>query len=387
MPETEKEGQIPDVCVVTQPARRTTGKNHAYTLLNILSSITGVSMITANLSTDSPIRDEYEVIEITDKSTGDSILVSAVRFAANQIKMSAALLNRHEKIVLFFGATSYTLPIIFSRLLGKTVIVEPRGDVPLSLRLKWENQVPSPLAHLLSGTVKKLEQIGYRTSNAVITYTPAMAEQLGLNKYENKLYPNGARYVDTNNFSIEVPYEEREEIVGYVGRLDVEKGVDKLVNVADNLPGNTKFLFVGDGDQREIVEEELAAKIESGEVETIGWVDHEEVPKHLNKLKLHILFSDPTEGLPTIILESFACGTPVYSTPVSGVPDVVKDRETGFLMDNTQTERVVNRLEEILDREDLSSISRNCRSTAENKYSFDAAVERYRDILEKIMFL
>ncbi|MDY7082281.1 MAG: glycosyltransferase [Halobacteria archaeon] len=374
------------ICVVTQPARRETGKNHAYTLLNILSAITSVSVLTANLSSDSSIREEYETVELGQKGTGDSIPVAAFRFVVNQMKMCAAIRKRPEEKVLFFGATSYILPIIFARIIGKTVIVEPRGDVPLSLRLKWEEQVPKPVARILAGLVKTLEHIGYWASNAIITYTPAMAEELGLEKYEDKLYTNGARYIDTEKFSVQVQYEERDNFVGFVGRLDVEKGVDKLVEVAEKLPEDVRFLFVGDGDYREMLENRLSDEIERGTVETVGWVDHDEVPEQLNRLKLHILLSDSTEGLPTIILESFGCGTPVYSTSVSGVPDVVKEGETGFLMENDEldTDKVADKITEILSRDDLRSISRNCRSVAEDDYSFDAAVRRYKDILNDL---
>jgi len=92
------------------------------------------------------------------------------------------------------------------------------------------------------------------------------------------------------------------------------------------------FRFVGDGGLKSWLEAELAAEIEQGAVETVGWVDHDEVPTELNRFRLLVLPSEPTEGLPTVILESLACGTPVYATPVSGVPDVVRDGETGFLM-------------------------------------------------------
>jgi glycosyltransferase involved in cell wall biosynthesis len=94
--------------------------------------------------------------------------------------------------------------------------------------------------------------------------------------------------------------------------------------------------------------------------------------------------SQPTEGLPTVILEAFACGTPVYATPVSGVPDVIRNKETGFIMGNVDTEIIIEEITNIFMSDDLSQISETGRQLIEDQYSFDAAVGRYRKILNDI---
>jgi len=91
--------------------------------------------------------------------------------------------------------------------------------------------------------------------------------------------------------------------------------------------------------------------------------------------------SAPTEGLPTTILEALACGTPVYATPVSGVPDVVKDGETGFLMEGSDPDDARAGVVNALDRGDLAAVSANGRRLIETEYSFEAATARYGAIL------
>jgi glycosyltransferase involved in cell wall biosynthesis len=286
--------------------------------------------------------------------------------------------------VWFFGATAYLLPLLFAKLLGKTVVLQPRGDVPLTLQLHWEQRIPATLARFLSSVVEMLEKIGYRLANDIVTYTPAMAAELGLTRYEEKLHPNGARYIDTDQFYPHTEYTERDQIVGFLGRLDEEKGVRELANVAQQLPRDTKFVFAGDGDLHEWLETELANEIDTGSVEMMGWVDREEVPAVLSRFKLLVLPSQPTEGLPTVILEAFACGTPVYATPVSGVPDVIRNKETGFIMGNVDTEIIIEEITKIFTSDDLSQISKTGRQLIEDQYSFDAAVGRYRKILNDI---
>jgi len=372
------------VCVVTQPARRTGKKTHAHQLLDLLAESVSVSLLTANLAPDSAIHEEYEVVELTTQGTGDFLPVTIYRFLRNQVLMARALVRREEEIVLFFGATSYLLPILVAKAAGKTVVVQPRGDVPLSLRLKWAKRVSPPVAYALAILVSLLEHGGYAIADAIITYTPTMADELGLGRYQEKLYTDGARYVDTERFVPTTPFEDRPIAVGYLGRLDVEKDVPTLVEVAKRLPDGIQFRFVGDGDYRSDIERELAEEIEAGKVEVTGWINHEDVPQELNQMRLLLLTSEPTEGLPTAILEAFACGTPVYATPVSGVPDVVSRDETGFLMNEIDPDIVSEQITNIIESDILTEMSAECRTTALADFSFETAAERYRTILRSI---
>jgi len=372
--------EIEDILVITHPLAAAS-EAHVAALLNILTAITSVTLVTANLGADSSIRDDNDIIELSQQGVGDSIVIAAFRFVANQFRMCRTIRTREETIILFFGSTSYLLPIAFARLTGKTVVLEPRGNVPLTLRLHWEQRIPVPFARGLAGLVWLLERMGYRLSDAIITYTPSMADELGLGLFEEKLYPNGARYIDTDQFHPRVPFEERENVVGFLGRLDEEKNVQMLADVARKLPKDMTFRFIGDGELREELERELAEERATGQVEFTGWVDHDNVPEELSKLRLLVLPSEPTEGLPTVILESMACGTPVLATPVSGVPDVVRDGETGYLLTQSASTRVADRIIETVRADDLVRISENGQRLITQEYSFEGAVDRYRKIL------
>lgn len=372
------------VCVVTHPLS-SAGENATRTLLNILAELGPVSLVTADLPQDSTIWEDYNVIQLTQKGAGDNVAVAAVRFLLNQLRMCAVIRRQPESVVLFFGATSYLLPILFARLLGKTVLVEPRGDVPLTLRLTWEQRMPAALAWGLASVVRVLERAGFIAAHGVVTYTPNMARELGLDPDSSSVHPWGARYVDIETFSPETPFDDRKEVVGFVGRLDEEKGIRKLAQAAKQLPPEVTFRFVGDGPLYEWLETELEDEIEARRVELTGWVDHSDVPTELNRMKLLVMPSQPTEGLPTTILESLACGTPVYATPVSGIPDVVQGGQTGFLMDEPDPTAIATNIEEIFERQDeLADIGSEGRQLIERQYSFEAAIARYENILSAV---
>jgi len=385
MAAVDEDIELPGVCVVTHPLN-TAGENAARTLLDILAEIVSVSLITADLPVDSSIRDDRDIVELTTKDAGDTVSVAALRFALNQLRMCVAISRRSEDVILFFGATAYLLPILFARIIGKTVIVEPRGDVPLTLRLEWEQRLPETVAMGLAGLVRLLERAGFAAAHRVVTYTPNMARELGLDPESSDVYPRGARYVDTEKFRPRLPFEERDDLIGFVGRLDEEKGIRELAEVVKQLPDSVRFRFVGDGPLYDWVKMELDEEIKMGHVELAGWVDHDEVPVELNRLQLLVMPSHPTEGLPTTILEAMACGTPVLASPVSGVPDVVRDGKTGFLIDSRESPDLQKTIVGILDREDMSKISETSRELIEREYSFEAACERYRKMLSRLDF-
>jgi glycosyltransferase involved in cell wall biosynthesis len=243
--------------------------------------------------------------------------------------------------------------------------------------------MPALLARLLAGIVWSLEWIGYWVADGIITYTPAMASELGLDRFESKLYPHGARYVDTDLFAPRVPIEDRPRRVGFLGRLGEEKNVRRLAAAAGELPSDITFQFIGDGALRDELEAELASAVDTGEIEFTGWVDHDSVPAELSELRLLLLPSEPTEGLPTVILESLACGTPVMATPVAGVPDVIRPGETGFFLESTTPSAIAADIVAAVD-DDIETMSRQGRELIEEEYSFEAAVDRYRRILGSI---
>ncbi|HJH26732.1 MAG TPA: hypothetical protein C5S37_08160 [Methanophagales archaeon] len=116
-------------------------------------------------------------------------------------------------------------------------------------------------------------------------------------------------------------------------------------------------------------------------VKLTGWIPHDELPEYLNDLKLVVLPSY-TEGLPNIMLEAIACGTPVLATPVGAVLDTIKDGETGFIMENNSPECVAKNVMRALYYPNLDEIVKNAREFVEEEFTYEAAFERYKKVLE-----
>ena len=134
---------------------------------------------------------------------------------------------------------------------------------------------------------------------------------------------------------------------------------------------------------RDKIEKYLDENNLNDKVKLVGWIPHDELPDYLNGLELVVLPSY-TEGLPNLMLEAMACGTPVLATPVGAIPDVIKDKKTGFIIDNNSPECIAKNVERALNHTSLDEIVKNARKLVEKEFTCEATVERYKKALEYI---
>ena len=79
-----------------------------------------------------------------------------------------------------------------------------------------------------------------------------------------------------------------------------------------------------------------------------------------------------------------ACGTPVLATSVGGVPDLIKDDETGFIMVDNSPECIAKNVMRALEHLNPERIGENARALVEREFTYEVAVERYRKILKEL---
>jgi glycosyltransferase involved in cell wall biosynthesis len=123
------------------------------------------------------------------------------------------------------------------------------------------------------------------------------------------------------------------------------------------------------------------AKVSQSELP--GWISHDDLPGYLNQLRLLVLPSY-TEGLPNIMLEAMACGTPVLATPVGAIPDVIRDGKTGFIMENNSPECIAENVARALASPDLEEIAEAGRRFVEENFTFEKVVGKWKRLLQEI---
>ncbi len=120
--------------------------------------------------------------------------------------------------------------------------------------------------------------------------------------------------------------------VGFVGRLESVKGPDYFVDAAAavirQLP-EARFLVVGDGSLRTALEERTRTLGLHGRLRFAGWV--EDIDAIFGQIDV-LVVSSRNEAVGRVILEAAARGIPSVATRVGGIPEVVRDKETGLLV-------------------------------------------------------
>jgi glycosyltransferase involved in cell wall biosynthesis len=205
-----------------------------------------------------------------------------------------------------------------------------------------------------------------------------------LQRYANKTAINPKYVSDYDEFGVRTPVEQRQDLIGYVGRLNEEKGVLNLLEAIPQVVRerpHVRFIIVGGGRLREEILRSLDTNNITGHVELVKWVSHHELPAWLNKFKLLVIPSY-TEGLPNVMLEAMACGTPVLATSVGGVPDVIEDGRTGFLMETNTSECIARNIIRAISYPDLQEISKTACVYVRKEYTRKRAFEAWRQILD-----
>ena len=147
---------------------------------------------------------------------------------------------------------------------------------------------------------------------------------------------NGIDIKELQNHAIDKSENTRTEAfkVGFAGRLVPVKRIDIIIKTArhilDNYPKlDIEFYIYGDGPQREELEHLNRTLKTDGIVFFEGHRD--DIFEKIQEIDALILTSDH-EGLPMILLESMALGTPIISHAIGGIPNLLNQGECGILI-------------------------------------------------------
>lgn len=145
-----------------------------------------------------------------------------------------------------------------------------------------------------------------------------------------------------------IPFSKDSLVVGTVAHLSEEKGhidILKAVSLIRHKSPRTRYVFIGEGLMRGKLERYAAVLGIEDIVDFIGFrKDSEALMKHFDVFCLPSL----SEGLSSAIMSAMACGLPVVSTEVGGIPELVIHEQTGLLVSPSSPEKLAEALYRIL---------------------------------------
>ncbi len=194
--------------------------------------------------------------------------------------------------------------------------------------------------------------------------------------------------LELEQFSYE-PSSRRAPRLIAVGRLIEKKGFADLIKACALLRERYRDFrceIIGAGP----LEAELRARIEqfeaAGIVELLGPRPQSEVIRHVRSAAVFVApcvdGSDGNrDGLPTVLLEAMALGTPCISTDVTGIPEVIRHRETGLLVAQRDPSALAAAIHELLtDRELAARLATRARQLIATEFDIHRNTAHMRDL-------
>lgn len=270
------------------------------------------------------------------------------------------------------------IPMLISKLLRKNVVLMFEGSA-VEIRKARKDFLFKPLSFLVKANCI--------LSNTIIVYSERLIKEYGLQEYKEKILVAPRHFLDFKGLTMTRKLSERANLVGFIGRLYEERGVLKFAEAIPKIlkeRENVTFLIGGDGPLRNSIEKYRDEHRLTDKVRVTGWIPREKLSTYLNEIKLLVLPSS-TEGLPNIMLEAMACGTPVLATPVGGIPDIIQDGHTGFLMKDNSPQCIAENVARALDHPNLESVVKNAKAFVEEKFTYENAEERYRKVINLVL--
>jgi phosphatidylinositol alpha-1,6-mannosyltransferase len=164
-----------------------------------------------------------------------------------------------------------------------------------------------------------------------------------------------------------------------VARLTRHKGIDTVLRalaaLGDRYP-DLRYAVVGEGEYREALEAEARELGVAGRVRFLAGVPDRDLPGLYNMAEIYLgvsrLLEQRVEGFGISLCEASACGVPVVAGRSGGIPEAVRDGETGLLVDAESAEAVVGALRRLLDDAPLRArMGEAGRRAVEREFNWD----------------
>ena len=277
------------------------------------------------------------------------------------------IINAHQALSPMVAAT---LAALLTR--RPLVITCHASDIRILGRRRW--------------SVKLVQKVCFRLADAVVSVSREIADMLvheyGLQADKVRVIPNGYDEALIRRLREKADRRTDKMSVVFMGTLKPDKDPLTLLKaIAELREGglSVRTHIIGDGPLRQELERFCRDKGMSDLVVFHGMLPHPEALKILASSTIFVLPS-VEEGLPLALVEAMALGKAVIATDVGGVPELVRDEETGLLFKPTNYLALKSALERLLNNRSL------CRRLGEEArravmgYSWTSIMRVYEEL-------
>lgn len=179
-------------------------------------------------------------------------------------------------------------------------------------------------------------------------------------------------------------------IARFVEKKGVKYGIQAVAKALKKYP-KIEYKIVGDGHLRSDLESLIKELNINNNVKLLGWKPQEDIVKLMKDSDILLAPSvtaegGDQEGIPVVLMEALAQGLPVISTYHSGIPELVQDGVSGYLVHERDVNALSERLEHLIKNQELwANMGCAGRNYIENYYNIDKLNEQLVEIFQKLV--
>jgi glycosyltransferase involved in cell wall biosynthesis len=230
-----------------------------------------------------------------------------------------------------------------------------------------------------------------KNTEHLLSTSHVMVKQISsyTNEKEIRVIPFG---INTEKFAPAMmpTKSENEIVIGTIKSLEDTYGIDTLLKafqilILENPQIKLKLLIVGSGSKFNELQN-LAHKLDIARfTEFVGFVEHSIIQEFHRKLDICVYLSRQ-ESFGVSVLESSSCGLPIVASNVGGLLEVVKDNQSGFLVEPNNPRAAAEKIQKLIDNKNLRiSLGQFGRNFVVHNYSWNNSVERMLDVYKEIL--
>jgi peptidoglycan/xylan/chitin deacetylase (PgdA/CDA1 family) len=219
----------------------------------------------------------------------------------------------------------------------------------------------------------------------------SMLRDVGLPPTKLCTIENGIEFPDLNDLPSKkearetLGISENDLVLVVIGRFAAAKNhitfIQSLPLVREQFP-NLKVLLVGNGEKETEIRETIQSRHLENTVLLLGL--RRDIPTILLASDIMVIPSI-WEGLPIVMLEAMAYGTPVIATRVGGIPDALTDRISGLLTTPDQASLSAAMIEGLSNLPKMREMARTAREIASSRYNIKRTAARYTEVYRTVI--
>jgi len=328
--------------------------------------------------------------EFIDRAKGAGVKVQSLHMSSPLDfialwKLIRLLKSCEVDLLCTHGYKSAVMGWIASKINGNPVVAFSRGYTGENRKVAFYEWLDRKFISISAGIIcvsegqrKKLKKLGLNVNeqNSWVVHNAALLDN-----------SPASESGDREKFCEEIGIDPDAIIAVAAGRLSPEKGHRFLVKAMADLKErdvNLICLICGDGMEMESLREQAKSLGVDDCCLFLGF--RRDVPQ-IFKIMDFMVLPSLTEGLPNVILESFALSKPVISTCVGGVPEIVEQNVNGIMVDAEDSGSLATAMEGLAKDKNLREImGQKGHHDVCSKFTFEKQAKELQDIYASLMF-